>query len=114
MSILRFEVGGNKVVDYDATSDFTTDSINFFHSHDWSVDISENGTDGNPTFTIQSSNDNSKWYDYDKNATIVKIEDAFGWHYYEFKYMRIVYVATGVTTGTITINLNLNNDKSNH
>ena len=114
MSTLRFKVSEVEVVDYDATVNFTTDEIRFLHSHDWSVDVSETGTDGNPTFTIQASNDNLKWYDYDKNAQNVKIEDAFGWDYFEFKYMRIVYVATGVTTGTITINLNLNNDKSNH
>lgn len=112
MSTLRFEISGEKVVNYDATSNFTTDTLEFYYSHDWSVDISENGTDGNPTFTIQCSNNGTKWYDYDANATTVSIDDAFGWDYFEFKYMRIVYAATGVTTGLITINLNVNNDKS--
>ena len=64
MSFLtNLKVGGIPVVDYDGTSDFTTDA--FLTNDNWDIGfhISDGLSSGSPaTYTIQCSNDNIEYY----------------------------------------------------
>jgi len=115
MSTLKFEVSGSQVNGDDATVSFTTDAFEFKNSHDWSVQFSKTGVDGAPVYTIEVTNDSansSSWDNYDPNAISLSTDDSFGNHFMEFRFMRIVYVSTGATTGTHTLLLNINNDNT--
>lgn len=109
MSTFNFKVSGTAVNGYTAVGNFTSDSIEMVGSHDWSVSISESGTDGTPTYTIQCSNDNSKWYDY-TGASAIALADSFEDHYFSYRYIRLSWTATGVTVGTISAYITVNND----
>lgn len=116
MSTLKFKVSGTSVIDNDATASFTTDALEFRNSHDWSVQFSKTGVDGAPVYTIEVTNDalnSTSWDNYDPNAISLSTDDSFGNHFMEFRFMRIVYVSTGVTTGMHTLLLNINNDNTN-
>ena len=110
MSTLKFKSSGVNIEGKDASVAFTSDSVEWDYSHDWSVSFSGVGVDGSPVFTIQCSNDNLTWYDYDINSTDVSIANSFEWDYFGFKYQRVVYTPTGVTTGAVTAMYTVNND----
>lgn len=114
MSLTYFKIGGVETKLVDATSDFTTDAYPFTHSHDWSVSLNDAGlVGGPPTFTVQVSNNKTKWYDWDALSTDTAIEDSPDAEYMSYKYMRIVYSANGTSAGTVDVELDLLNNIPN-
>lgn len=111
MSLIYFKILGVEAKGVDATSDFTTDAYEFCYSHDWSVSLNELGlVGGPPTYTVEVSNNNTKWYDWDVLSTNAAIQDSVDAPYMSFKYMRIVYSANGTSSGTVDVELDtLNN-----
>ena len=110
MSTLKFKISGSDISGNDATIGFTTDAVEWCYSHDWSVGMTTSGIDGAATYTIEVSNDNVTWYEYDANSTDLSVADSFEWDYFGYKYQRLVYTPTGVTVGTITALYTINND----
>jgi len=111
MSVVYFKIAGVDAQGVDATNNFTTDAYEFCHSHDWSVSLNDVGlVGGPPTFTIEVSNNKTKWYDWDILSTDAAIVDSPDADYMSYKYMRIVYLANGTSAGTIDVELDtLNN-----
>jgi len=102
---INFSVGGTPVVNYDGTSDFTTDTQEVCFNHVWSFQVEDNTTGGNPNYTIEVSNDGSTWTSYFNNAENIPLDESYEDNRLAFLYMRIVYNATGVSSGTVTFNL---------
>lgn len=110
MSTLKFTVSNLPVIDKDATIGFTTDTVEWVFSPDWSVSFTPVGVDGSGTYTIEVSNDKIKWDKYDSNSTDVSIQNSFEWDYFGFRYIRVIYTPAGVTTGTISAFYTINNN----
>lgn len=112
MSVLFFKISGSNAQGTDATNDVTTDSFEFKSSHDWSVSIpGDSITGGPPTYTVEVSNDDSTWYDYNNSSTDIDVVDAVADHYFSFRYMRVNYSANGTSAGTVDMRLSIKNDK---
>lgn len=99
------EISGNEVVDYSASSNFTTvgmDLSDWFGS--WSVQISRTASDGTPVASIEVSNDNVSWREYDVESTSFSVINGEIIVDGEFlpRFMRISYVANGAS-GDITM-----------
>jgi len=106
MSLIYFKIAGVPAKGVDATNDFTTDAYQFCNSHDWSVSLNDAGlVGGPPTFTIEVSNNSTKWYDWDTLSTNTAIVDSPDAPYMSYKYMRIVYTANGTSAGTVDVEL---------
>ena len=111
MSLNYFKIGGVPAKLVDATNDVTTDPYVFCHSHDWAVSLLDTGlVGGPPTFTIEVSSNNVKWYEWDVLSTNTAIEDSPDATYMSYKYMRVVYSANGTSAGTIDFELDLLNN----
>ena len=65
---------------------------------------SDNTSGGNPSYTIEVSNDGTTFTEYDSNSTGVDLEDAFADDIMPFAFMRIVFDSPAPTTGTVTFN----------
>ena len=114
MSLIYFKILGTEAKGVDATSDFTTDAYEFLNSHGWSVSLNDSGLAGGPpTFTIEVSNNKTKWYEWDVLSTNTAIEDSPDASYMSFKYMRIVYSANGTSLGTVDVELDVLNNIPN-
>jgi hypothetical protein len=111
MSLIYFKILGVEAKGVDATNDFTTDAYEFLNSHDWSVSLNESGlVGGPPVYTVEVSNNKTKWYEWDVLSTNTLIEDSVDAPYMSYKYMRIVYTASGTSAGTVDVELDtLNN-----
>lgn len=99
----------NKIVGYTAVSDFNTLGIDLSdHFGSWSLQVSRSLSDGNPSVTIQCSDDNSSWDDYKEESTAVSVINGEIFIDDEFipKYLRVQYFAGG-GTGTVTMKLTL-------
>jgi len=112
MSVVNFKVSGSPAVAVDATSNFTTDPFDFKSSSDWAVALIETGLVGAPTFSVEVSTNQTKWYEWDALSTNVAIDDSPDADYMSFAYMRIVYLANGASAGTIEVELSFNNDRT--
>lgn len=111
MIFTYFKVNGQNAQQLDATQNVTTDAYQFNNSHGWMVSINDINVAGGPgTWTIQVSNNSSKWYDLNLDSTDVVLEDAVDSDFIGFKYMRVVYSSNGTTAGTIDIELTLQNN----
>jgi len=110
MSVINFRIADAKILAVDADTNFTSDEIRFDKSHDWSVTLVGTGiVGGPPTYTVEVSNDKTKWYDWDVSATDVALADSAGSDHLGYKYMRIVYTAGTTSAGTIAAQLGLFN-----
>ena len=67
----------------------------------WSLTPISAGLDGSPTYTLEVSNDNINWFDYEDLAQNVAIENGLVDTHQAFVYARINYNASGNTTGTV-------------
>jgi len=100
-----FEVLGTPVVNFDATSDFITDAIEFCFLYVWSLKIDGTTLDGTPTITIEVSNDGTNWIAYKNDSTDSPVPGAWFDNIMPFLFTRINYKANDNTTGTVTFNL---------
>lgn len=111
MSVINFELLGVDITAGDATSNFTTDKYEFKSSHDWSVSIEGTGiVGGPPTYTVEVSNNDSLWYEYNNSSTNIDIADSVADHYFGFRYMRVIYSANAASAGTVHVQLSIKND----
>jgi len=96
---------GNKIVAYTAVSSFNTLGIDLSDAVDftWTLQIFRSASDGTPTVTLQCSNDNTNWDNYQLESTSISLPVIFKKSSFEPKYLRVVYTATGSPTGTITM-----------
>lgn len=91
---------------HDATVSETTESIQSCYKYDWSVAPIQSGlTVGDPIYTIEVSNDNITWFEYNNLSTDVSVEDAVDDDHLAWVWMRIVYNSGTETTGTIEFEL---------
>lgn len=112
MSTVLFKISGAEAQGVDATNDVTTDAFKLGESYDWSVSLNDTGvTGGPPTYTIEVSNNSSKWYEFNQNSTDVALADSVTAEYFGFKYMRVIYSANGTTAGTVDFELSINHEK---
>lgn len=109
MNVVNFNIGGVPAVSVDATSNFTTDGIKFPNSLSWSVTFKRNAiVGGTPVYTVEVSNNEITWYDYNNLSTDVSLEDSVADDSMSFTFMRIQYLASGVSSGTLDVELNIN------
>lgn len=112
MSVVNFKILDVEAKNVDATADVTTDAFPFCNSHDWAVTILDNGVVGGPpTFTVEVSNNKTKWYNWDTLSTGVDIVNSVDGDHMTYAYMRIIYLANGTSAGTVDFELSLFNNK---
>jgi hypothetical protein len=92
-----FKVGGDENIDL--SLDQTTDSQSLCGSYQWSINATSGDVVGVPTYTIEVSNDDSTWYEYNNDSTNVAFTDAVDDNHFAFKYIRLVITSNG-STGT--------------
>ncbi|GAG46875.1 unnamed protein product [marine sediment metagenome] len=100
-------VSGTPVVGYDGTGDFTTDAFRLCFNHAWAFSVTDSTTGGSPDYTIEVSNDDVQWYEYNSDSTNVSLDDGVDDTHMVWKYFRVVYDSTGVGSGTVTFWLSL-------
>lgn len=109
MGLTKFQISAVEVEAKDATVAFTTDAIRITNNSAWSVQFIKTSVDGSPTYTVQVTNDkdvSGSWVAYSAGATALSTDTPYADSSIAYKYMRVVYVATTVTTGTQDLLLN--------
>lgn len=87
---------------HDASVSETSESLQNCFKYDWSLAPVQAGlTTTAPTYTIEVSNDDTNWFDYNNLSTDVAIEDAVDDNHLAWIYIRIVYNAKTESTGTV-------------
>jgi len=110
MSVINFKKAGVKIETEPANADFLSDGIKLDNSHDWSVTLVGSGIIGGPgTYTVQVSNDNSNWFDWDVTTTNVALADSAGNDHLGYAFIRFKYLKGTTTAGTIDAKLGLFN-----
>lgn len=95
------------VVAYSGVGDFTTDSFEMCFNHFWSFSVTDNTTGGSPDYTIEVSNDNTQWYEYNSSSSNVLLDDGVDDTHFAWRYFRVVYLSNGVTSGDVTFYLSI-------
>lgn len=91
---------------HDATVSETSESLESCYKYEWSVAPIQSGLSvGDPIYTIEVSNDDTNWFEYNSLSTDVSVDDAVDDIHLAWIYMRIVYNAGTETTGTIEFEL---------
>ena len=86
--------GSKVVLNYSGNSDFTTLGIDLADwSGQWVLYCSSDHTSGTPTVTLQISDDNADWFDYQTESTDIEIPNWFYDDKMVHRYFRIVYTA---------------------
>lgn len=104
-------VSSTAVVEYDATSDFTTDAIEWsdfkgFTLNVWFPILVASNPKPKISFQVSNSSDADSFTTYN-NFEDFRLPASFTKGVVEYDYIRFVYDATGVeATSTITFNLN--------
>jgi len=100
---IQFEFGDG--TSHDASVSETSNSVTNCYKYEWAVAPVTSGlTSGDATYTIEVSNDNVNWFEYNNLSTDVSIVDAVDDNHLAWIYIRIVYDAKTETTGTIEFN----------
>jgi hypothetical protein len=100
----KFEFGDG--TSHDATVSETSQSIQSCYKYEWALAPIKSGlTVGDPTYTIEVSNDDTTWFEYNNLSTNVSVDDAVDDNHLAWVYMRVVYNAGTETTGTIEFEL---------
>jgi hypothetical protein len=103
-TIRKFQFSDGEL--HDATLSETSQSLSNCFKYDWSLAPIQSGlTTTTPTYTIEVSNDNTNWFEYNNLSTDVLIEDAVDDNHLAWIYIRIVYDAKTESTGTIEFEL---------
>jgi len=102
------EVNDNIVID--ASVNTVTDALEINRLLDYSIVLTKDSTDGNPTIEIQGSNDGINWVNpyleddgvtplaMDLNDVSNSVRDTGKW---VFKFIRVSTIPNGTTTGTL-------------
>ena len=91
---------------HNASVSETSEAIQSCYKYEWAVaPIVAGLTSEKGEYTIQVSNDNINWFDYNNLSTDVSIEDAVDDNHLAWIWMRIVYDAKNETTGTVSFEL---------
>lgn len=91
---------------HDASVSETSDSVQSCYKYEWAVaPITSGLTSADGTWTIEVSNDDVNWFEYNNLSTGVAIVDAVDDNHLAWIYMRIVYDAVTETTGTVSFEL---------
>ena len=86
------------------------DVVEMCFDYIWYLQVYTDGADGNPQISIEASNDKVHWDAWSECTNCVEMTDdsiSFYDHYFGAKYIRVCVKANGVTTGTISANINL-------
>lgn len=87
---------------HDATVGETSEPLSSCFNYRWSVTPIISGlVGGPPTYTIEVSNDNSTWFEYNSESTNISVVDAVEDDHLAFIFMRIVHTVNGATGGTV-------------
>lgn len=98
---------GNEVINYSATSNFTTLGIDLTEfDAKWTLQVIRSATDGLPTLTIECSDNNVDFKEYQLESTDISVRtgEMFKKNNFEPRFMRVKYTANSAT-GTITVKL---------
>ncbi len=98
-------------VTHDASVSAVSNSLRACYKYQWSlypIYLGLTSLDG--TYTIEVSNDNLNWFDYNNLSTDVNIVDAVDDNHLAWIYIRVVYTANTETTGTVEFNLTTKQD----
>lgn len=91
---------------HNASVSETSESIRSCYKYEWSIaPITAGLTSAKGEYTIEVSNDNVNWFEYNNLSTDVSIEDAVDDIHLAWVYMRIVYDAKTESTGTVQFEL---------
>ena len=91
---------------HDASMSETSGSLRKCFKNVWSVaPITFGNTSGDATYTIEVSNDDINWFEYNNQSTDVSVADAVDDNHLSWVYMRIVYDSKTETTGTVRFGL---------
>ena len=102
MRTFEFEDG----IEHNATVSGFSASLQSCYKYNWSlVPILTGTTSNDATYTIEVSNDNVNWFEYNNLSTDVSVEDAVDDIHLAWIYLRIVYNAKTESTGTIRFEL---------
>lgn len=93
-STINLQTGAS---DYDLSSDEIGDALEITSSWKFSITPNFSGVTGNPTYTLQVSNDNVTWFDYNNNSTVIAIDDGICDVYMSFVYLRVNTTSNGAT-----------------
>jgi len=89
-------------ITHDATVDETSEKLDSCQNYKWSVTPNPQSlTGGTPEYTIEVSNDNITWFDYDSASSGLDVNNAVDDTHLAFIYMRIKHEAKGSTGGTV-------------
>lgn len=88
---------------HDATLSENSESIKLEYDYTWSIQpIPDTIVGTSPLYSIEVSNDDTTWVDYDAASTDLDIVNSVDDDRLAFKYMRIAHDANGVTSGDVT------------
>ena len=91
---------------HDASVSETSESLKSWYKYEWSLAPIITGLSGaTPTYTIEVSNDNVNWFEYNNLSTDVSIVDAVDDNHLAWIFMRIVYDKGTESTGTVEFEL---------
>lgn len=95
-------------VNHDVLLAENSNSIKLVQNYKWSIQpIPDTVVGTSPLYTVQVSNDDIDWDDYDVLSTNVDIINAVDDTHLAFNYVRIVHIPNGVTSGNVTYKINL-------
>lgn len=98
--IRKFEFADG--TDHDATVDESSLALESCYKYGWNITPITTGlTGGTPEYTVEVSNDNINWFEYNNLSTDVSVDDAVCDDHLTFIYMRIVHQSKGATGGTV-------------
>ena len=96
----------NDGIIHDASVSEVSQSIRSCYKYEWSIaPITAGLTSAKGEYTVEVSNDNVNWFEYNNLSTDVSIEDAVDDIHLAWVYMRIVYDAKTESTGTVQFEL---------
>ena len=94
----------------ESIADVCSTQIDLCFDYIWFLQIVKTGSDGNPLFTLEASNDGVNWDSWSECTEDVELIDtsmSFKDHYFAAKHLRLCMQANGTTTGTVTALINL-------
>lgn len=96
----------NDGIVHDASISGTSEAIRSCYKYEWSIaPITAGLTSAKGEYTIEVSNDNVNWFEYNNLSTDVSIEDAVDDIHFAWIYIRLVYDAKTESTGTVQFEL---------
>lgn len=105
---LPFKFGESEVLTVSVTTDSNSNSLQIDNSYTWHV-IAKEETEitGTPTFTIQVSDDDSEWFEYNTEFSNLEFTEVPENQNLSFNYIRVVIKANGASAGTASFTIGL-------